>query len=62
MGQLCLKRKKPLFVFDLPTEVAEGNQKLIRAGALALDPTDPMAGLLAAEIPQDPDGEQLRLL
>ncbi len=62
MGQLCLKRKKPLFVFDLPTEVAEGNQKLIRAGAIPLDPTDPMAGLLAAEFPPESDGEQLRLL
>ena len=62
MGQLCLKRKKPLFVFDLPTEVAEGNQKLIRAGAIALDPTDPMVGLFATEIPLDPDSEQLRFL
>jgi len=62
MGQLCLKRKKPLFVFDLPPEESEGNQKLIRAGAIALDPADPMTGLLGTEVAPKTGGEQLRLL
>ncbi len=34
MAQLCLKRKKPLFVLDVETDVAEGNQALIRAGGI----------------------------
>lgn len=41
MAQLCLKRHKPLFVFDLDTDAAAGNQKLIKAGAIAVDPADP---------------------
>jgi len=41
MAQLCLKRKKPVYVFDLPPDVAEGNQRLIRDGAIPLDPTGP---------------------
>lgn len=48
MAQLCLKRRKPLFVLDLDDEVASGNQKLIRAGAVAVDPAEP--GLLLSEI------------
>lgn len=34
MAQLCLKRKKPLFVLDLETDQASGNQRLIKAGAI----------------------------
>jgi DNA processing protein len=34
MAQLCLKRKKPLFVLDVEPDVSEGNQMLIRAGAI----------------------------
>ena len=34
MAQLCLKRKKPLFVLDLETDQAAGNQRLIKAGAI----------------------------
>jgi len=60
MGRLCLKRKKPLFVFDLPTDVAEGNQKLIKAGAIPLDPTDPMAVIRPTGIPVESGDEQLR--
>jgi len=37
MGQLCLKRHKPLFVLDVDPSVAAGNQRLIRAGASPLD-------------------------
>jgi len=36
MAQLCLKRNKPLFVLDLPLGEAAGNQRLIKAGAMAL--------------------------
>jgi DNA processing protein len=36
MGQMCLKRKKPLFVFDLDHALAPGNCRLIRAGAIPL--------------------------
>lgn len=38
MGQLCLKRRKDLYVLDLDETVAAGNQKLIRAGAVPVDP------------------------
>jgi DNA processing protein len=41
MAQLCLKRRKPLFVLDLDADLAAGNQALIRAGATSVDPTDP---------------------
>ena len=37
-GQLCLRAKKPLFVLDLPPDVAEGNAKLIEQGARSLSP------------------------
>lgn len=40
MAQLCLKRKKPLFVLDVETDVAEGNQALIRAGAIPFSSTN----------------------
>lgn len=33
MAQLCLKKKKPLYVLDLPPEVAAGNRSLIKSGA-----------------------------
>lgn len=36
MAQLCLKRNKPLFVLDLPPAEAAGNQRLIKAGGMAL--------------------------
>lgn len=48
MGQLCLKRKKPLFVLDVDTEAANGNQRLIAAGATAVS-LDDMAVLFAAD-------------
>ena len=40
MAQLCLKRRKTLFVLDLEPEVAPGNRALIRAGAIPVDPLD----------------------
>ena len=40
MAQLCLKRKKPLFVLDLATDEAAGNQRLIKAGAIPVDAAD----------------------
>ena len=40
MGQLCLKKKKPLFVLDLDESETPGNQALIRAGAVAINPND----------------------
>jgi DNA processing protein len=40
MGNLCINKKKHLFVFDLDPQVAEGNQQLIRKGGIAIDPTD----------------------
>lgn len=40
MGQLCLKRKKQLFVLDLDDSEAPGNRALIRAGAVAVSPSD----------------------
>lgn len=36
MGQLCLKKRKPLYVLDVPSDSASGNRKLIRAGATPL--------------------------
>jgi len=48
MGQLCIKRKKPLFVLDVETEAANGNQRLIAAGATAVS-LDDMAVLFAAD-------------
>jgi len=45
MGQLCLKRGKPLFVLDLDPGVAEGNRRLIKAGATPVDPENPAACL-----------------
>lgn len=37
MAQLCLKKKKPLYVMDFDEDVAPGNQSLITAGGIALD-------------------------
>ena len=53
MAQLCLKKKKDLYVFDLPEDVAPGNHKLIKAGAKALDPEDFSAGLQDLEPPTE---------
>jgi DNA processing protein len=53
MAQLCLKKKKDLYVFDLPEDVAPGNRKLIKAGAKPLDPEDFSAGLQDLEPPMD---------
>ena len=36
MGQLCLKKHKPLYVLDIDTETAAGNQRLIRGGAIGV--------------------------
>lgn len=38
MGQLCLKRKKSLYVLDFPE--LEGNQRLISSGARGISPDD----------------------
>jgi len=40
MAQLCLKKGKDVFVFDLTADEAEGNQKLIKAGATPLNRED----------------------
>lgn len=40
MAQLCLKRRKPIFVLDVETDVAEGNQALIRSGAIPFSATN----------------------
>lgn len=40
MGQLCLKRGKPLYVLDIDETISAGNQKLIRAGAISVDQRD----------------------
>jgi DNA processing protein len=40
-GNLCLKTNKPLFVPDVPPEVASGNRRLIELGAIPLDPKSP---------------------
>ena len=53
MAQLCLKKKKDLYVFDLPEDVAPGNRKLIKAGAKPLDPEDISTGLQDLEPPMD---------
>jgi len=55
MGQLCLKRRKSLFVVDLPREIAEGNQLLIRSGATPLAVQE-----LDACLQFDEDGEQVQ--
>jgi len=36
MGQLCLKRNKPLFVLDLDEDEAPGNKRLIKAGGIGV--------------------------
>ena len=36
MGQLCLKRNKPLFVLDLDEDEAPGNRRLIKAGGIGV--------------------------
>lgn len=36
MGQLCLKRNKPLFVLDLDEDEAPGNRRLIKAGGISV--------------------------
>lgn len=51
MAQLCLKRRKPLFVLDVDDQIAPGNRKLIRAGAIAVDPSAPEALLEEREGP-----------
>lgn len=50
MGQLCLKKKKPLFVLDVSGAEGPGNQKLIRAGARAIT-RDDLAIVLRHEPP-----------
>ncbi len=36
MGQLCLKRNKPLFVLDLDEDEAPGTKRLIKAGGIGV--------------------------
>lgn len=40
MGQLCLRRNKPLFVLDLTEDEAPGNRRLIKAGGVSVSPND----------------------
>jgi len=51
MAQLCLKRKKLLFVLDLDPEIAPGNQKLIQLGATPVDPSEPEVVLAEDQAP-----------
>lgn len=51
MAQLCLKRKKQLFVLDVPSDIAPGNEKLIRAGATPLDPANTEPAIAAPPPP-----------
>ena len=37
MAQLCLKKKKPLYVMNFDEDIAPGNQSLIKAGGIALE-------------------------
>jgi DNA processing protein len=37
MAQLCLKRKKPLYVMNFDEDISPGNQALINAGGIALE-------------------------
>ena len=60
-GQLCLKAKKPLFVLDLPQDVAPGNRRLIEQGARRL-PTDELDAVLEDQEMADASPNQLRLL
>jgi DNA processing protein len=57
MGNLCIKNRKQLFVFDLDPEVAEGNQQLIRKGAVPIDPNDVEGCLDLIEVEGDGDGQ-----
>lgn len=57
MGQLCLKRGKPLFVLDLDETIAAGNQRLIRAGATRFASDDLAAVITLA--PPSPQQESL---
>lgn len=52
MGQLCLKRSKPLYVLDLDADVAPGNRRLIKSGARPVDPDN----LFACLAPEDGQG------
>jgi predicted Rossmann fold nucleotide-binding protein DprA/Smf involved in DNA uptake len=51
MAQLCLKRKKSLFVLDLDPETAPGNQKLIQMGATPVDLSEPEVVLTEDQAP-----------
>ena len=51
MGQLCLKKGKPLFVLDVESDTAPGNRKLIRAGAQPLTPDKLTSALVHDEGP-----------
>ena len=37
MAQLCLKKKKSLYVMNFSEDIAPGNQALIKAGGIPLD-------------------------
>ena len=62
MGQLCLKRGKPLFVLDVDTAAANGNQRLIAAGATPV-PIDDFDLLFDPEQsePEQSEPEQTKL-
>ena len=51
MGQLCLKKGKPLFVLDVESDTAPGNRKLIRAGAKPLPPDELATALVHDQRP-----------
>lgn len=60
-GQLCLKANKPLFVLDLPQDVAPGNTVLIEQGARLLPP-DQLEDVLEYQETADSGPDQLGLL
>ena len=51
MAHLCLKKGKPLFVLDVSSDTAPGNQKLIRGGATPISEDDLAVALTHVEGP-----------
>lgn len=59
-GKLCLSVGKPLFVVDLPEEIAPGNMELIKMGAIRVPPGEPDEVLALLKSPPSREtGEQL---
>ena len=61
MGQLCLKRNKPLFVIDTDHEEAPGNRRLISLGGTAVD-IDALEELFTQTETSPESPEQLKML